>query len=218
MRRMMSGPPPPGFSSPAEWLHSLGDVPIERVIFQPLPGMATEADLLRFAERDKRLCELIDATLVEKPVGFWHSLIGTKLIGRLALHADSTGAGVVFGANAPLRMPSCGRIRLPDGAFISAGRAPRLPDPIPTVAPDIAVEVLSATNTKAEMAQKLREYFESGTRLAWFIDQDTRTVAVYYRPGEPVCVLAETDTLDGDQVLPGFSMPVAELFRNVPRS
>ena len=59
--------PPRKFANGAEWLASLGNVPMERIIFNPLPGTATETDLLRLIERDKRLCELIDGTLVEKP-------------------------------------------------------------------------------------------------------------------------------------------------------
>jgi Uma2 family endonuclease len=209
--------PPRRFDNAAEWLRALGDVPPERIIFDPWPGTATEADLLRLVERDKRLCELIDGTLVEKPVGFWHSLIGMNLMARLGAYVDAQRLGIVAGANATLRMPSCGRVRLPDGIFISRERQPNLLEPISSVAPDLAVEVLSDTNTDAEMHQKRREYFESGTRLAWFVEQEARTVAVYHSPGEPTRVLQESDSLDGEQVVPGFTMPVADLFRNVPR-
>ena len=90
-------------------------------------------------------------------------------------------------------------------------------EPIPTLAPDLAVEVLSESNTKAEIDQKLQEYFQSGTRLAWIIDPSTRSVAVYREAGDPARVLTESETLDGEQVLPGFTLSVAELFRNVPR-
>ena len=72
------------------------------------------------------------------------------------------------------------------------------------------------TNTDAEIAQKIREYFQSGTRLAWVVDPATRSVAVYDGPAEPARVLGETDQLDGGEVLPGFSIPVADLFRNLP--
>ena len=60
--------PPRRFNNGAEWLHALGDVPLKRIIFDPWPGTATEADLLRLLEHDKRLCELVEHTLVEKPV------------------------------------------------------------------------------------------------------------------------------------------------------
>jgi hypothetical protein len=59
----------PKFDNGEEWHHGLGDVPLSRIIFDPWPGTATEEDLLLMVERDKRLCELIDGTLVEKPPG-----------------------------------------------------------------------------------------------------------------------------------------------------
>ena len=206
------------FATAAALLHFLGDVPPERVILDPLPGTATEADLLRLCEGEpKRLCELIDGTLVEKPVGFWEGRIGMRLGSKLEAWAEANDAGAVFGADAPMRMAS-GRIRLPDVFFVSNGRLPTTTrEKVPTVAPDLAVEVLSESNTRAEMAQKLREYFDSGTRLVWYVDPPTRTVAVYHKPGEPTKVLAETDALDGEDVLPGFVLPVAEVFRGVPR-
>ncbi len=96
-------------------------------------------------------------------------------------------------------------------------RLPRTLEPIPTLSPDLAVEVLSESNTKEEIDQKLQEYFQSGTRLAWIIDPPTRSAAVYLRAGEPACVLKESETLDGKPVLPGFTLLIAELFKNVPQ-
>src|SRR5438477_11998598 len=93
--------PPPRFRPPrhyenaAEWLRALGGVPLERIIFDPLPGTATEADLLLLVERDKRLCELIDGTLVEKPVGYWEGLIAARLSARLTIHCDEHDLGAV---------------------------------------------------------------------------------------------------------------------------
>jgi Uma2 family endonuclease len=87
----------------------------------------------------------------------------------------------------------------------------------PVLAPtDLVVEVLSVSNTAAEMQQKLREYFDSGSQLAWIIDPATRTVAVHHAPGQPTRVIASDGRLDGESVVPGFTMPVIELFRNVP--
>lgn len=210
--------PPRRFSNGAEWLRALGDVPLERVIFDPWPGTANEGDLLRLVERDKRLCELIDGTLVEKPVGWAEAIIAANLIAGLGAYVLAKNLGAVSGADSTLRMSSSGRVRLPDVAFVSAERLPKTAAAIPTLAPDLAVEVLSESNTVAEMDQKLREYFASGTRLAWIIDPATRSVAVFRAAGSPVRVLAEGETLDGQDVVPGFSMPVEELFRNVPKS
>ncbi|HEX8914358.1 MAG TPA: Uma2 family endonuclease [Humisphaera sp.] len=208
--------PPARFQNGAEWMQALGNVPIERVVFDPWPGTATEADLLRLVERDKRLCELIDGTLVEKPVGYWESRIAVRLAAFLLAFVESRDLGAVLGPDATLRMSASDRIRLPDVSFISKAREPTGPQPVPTIAPDLAVEVLSESNTRAEMAQKLREYFGSGTRLAWYVDPVARTVAVYHRAGEPTATLGESDVLDGDVVLPGFTLPVAKLFANIP--
>lgn len=207
--------PPARFDNGDEWLRALGGVPLERVIFDPWPGSATEADLLLFVERDKRLCELIDGTLVEKPVGIWEGMIATLLSTALNNFVLPRNLGAVFGDGSTMRMKS-GRVRLPDVAFVSLARLPKTRDPIPTLGPDLAVEVLSESNTKPEIAQKLREYFESGTRLAWVVDPLPRTVAVYHGPGEPVAVIEESGSLDGEPVLPGFTLSVADLFRNVP--
>ena len=76
--------------------------------------------------------------------------------------------------------------------------------------------MLSEGNTPAEMDQKLIEYFQFGTRLAWIIDPIARTAAIYHAPGEPTRVLDVSGSLDGEQVLPGFVLPLADLFRNVP--
>src|ERR1700727_356976 len=83
------------FANAAEWHHALGDVPLERIIVDPPPGTATEADLLRLVERDKRLCELIDGTLVEKPMGFWEGQIAAQLIGMLVNFVNPRGLGSI---------------------------------------------------------------------------------------------------------------------------
>src|SRR4051794_29260175 len=66
---------PAKYATAVEWLDDLGDVPLERIIFTPWPGMATEADLLQKVEVEKRLCELVNGTLVEKPVGLYESQV-----------------------------------------------------------------------------------------------------------------------------------------------
>jgi Uma2 family endonuclease len=208
--------PPRHFANAAEWLHALGDVPLERIIFDPWPGTATEADLLRLVERDRRLCELIDGTLVAKPVGLFESIIAINLATALGNFVLPRRLGAVGGADSTLRMASTGRIRLPDVCFISAERMPKTREPVPTLAPDLAVEVLSEGNTRLEIAQKLSEYFRSGTRLAWIIDPPTRTVEVYHTPDKPARTLNETDELEGEQVLPGFTVSISFLFQNVP--
>ena len=211
--------PPRRFANGADWYDAIGRVPLERVIFDPPPGTATEADLLRYVDREpKRLCELVNGTLVEKTLGLQEASIATNLSGELFIWNKRTDLGVLSGADSTLRMTG-GNVRLPDVCFFARSRLPNglLPrEAVPTLAPDLAVEVLSESNTPAEIAQKLVEYFASGTRLAWIVDPDARTVAVHHGPGEPTRVLAAADTLDGEDVLPGFALAVADLFRNLP--
>src|ERR1700722_9098008 len=109
------------FANSAEWLHMLGDLSRARVVFDPWPGTATEADLLRLVERDKRLCELIDGTLVEKPVGYWEGFIAANLLILLGAYAHEHDLGGVSGAASTMRMKS-GRVRLPDVGFVSKAR------------------------------------------------------------------------------------------------
>src|SRR2546423_5473679 len=96
--------PPRRFENGAEWLRALGGVPLERIIFDPWPGTATEADLLRFVERDKRLCELIDGTLVEKPVGYYESFIAGLLITYLNQVVLPRNLGAVTGEAGMMRL------------------------------------------------------------------------------------------------------------------
>ena len=82
---------------------------------------------------------------------------------------------------------------------------------IPLLVPDLAVEVISRSNTRKELEEKLREYFEKGVRLVWFVRPKTRVVDVYTAPDQ-LTRLTASMRLDGGDVLPGFSVAVGELF------
>jgi Uma2 family endonuclease len=110
-------------------------------------------------------------------------------------------------------------VRIPDLAFVSWARLPggRVPDdPVPMLAPDLAVEVLSEGNTPREMERKRGEYFRSGVRLVWMVDIDARSVDVYTTPADPTTLSGE-QSLDGGDVLPGFSFPLRDLFIDLDR-
>ena len=99
----------------------------------------------------------------------------------------------------------------------SARHQARLPnrrvptEPIPDLAPDLVVEVLSVGDTPGEMARKRREYFSAGVQVVWQVDPRARTVEVFTAP-EQSTVLHETPMLDGGTVLPSFTSPLQELF------
>ena len=206
---------PRRFDNGREWLDALGGVPMDRVIWNPWPGTATEADLLRLVERDRRLCELINNTLVEKAVGYMEERVVTRLSARMSVHAEGNDLGIVNGPAATMRVDS-GNVRLPDVTFVTRQRAPTTWAAIPDLSPDLIVEVLSPSNTPREIAGKLAEFFAGGTRLAWVVDPRARTVAVYHGPGNADHVLKDGDTIDGEDVLPGFTLAVSFLLRDLP--
>jgi Uma2 family endonuclease len=206
---------PPKFRTVAELLHELGDIPPERVRLRPNPGEATENDLLK---PDGRLCELIDGTLVEKAMGYDESLLAVELLLTLAAFVKRHRLGEVTAPDGTMRLMP-GLVLIPDLAFIARKNLPKKAEPrmpIPDLVPDLAVEVLSMSNTKAEMKRKLREYFGAGVRLVWLIDPETRTVLVHTSP-EASTKLGKGQTLDGGDVLPGFALPLAELFECLDR-
>jgi Uma2 family endonuclease len=193
-------------------LQGLGGITADRVLWNPRPGTATEADVLTLHDREDRLYELVDHVLVEKVMGFTESLLASHLIRLLLNFLDLHPLGMVTGEAGTLRLAP-GLVRIPDVSFVRwdqvGGKRPRAR--VPNVAPDLAVEILSASNTAAEMTRKLLDYFTAGARLVWLIDPEARTVAVYTSP-ENSGVLTEADTLDGGDVLPGFRLPLREFF------
>lgn len=190
-----------------------GPLPLARIRFHPSLGTATEADVLRLHERHDRLFELEDGILVEKTVGFNESalafLLG-RLVGNFVADRD---LGRMFGADGIVRL-AAGLLRIPDVGFVSWQRLPNRhsPSTVLEVAPDLAIEVISPSNTRQEMNRKLADYFAAGVRLVWYVYPLTREVHVYTAVDR--CVVVGVDgTLDGGDVLPGFSLQVAQIFK-----
>ncbi|HKM52429.1 MAG TPA: Uma2 family endonuclease [Isosphaeraceae bacterium] len=209
---------PPDLRTLADLLVQLGDISPARVLLRPRPGDATEEDLLELLKQKRGLYELVDGVLVEKGMGIRESLLAVALAGVLRAFVLPRNLGIVCGADGMLRLFP-GLVRGPDVAFISWGRIPtrRVPtEPVPELAPDLAVEVLSDCNTPREMARKRREYFDAGVTLVWQVDPNARTVAVYTAP-EQATVLNEAQTLDGGTVLPGFTLLLRDLFGELDR-
>ncbi len=187
-------------------------VPADRVRHRPAPGTATIEDWLA-TEGDAPSCELVDGTLVDKAMGLWESLIGLAIGQLLRQFVRSQKLGYVVGADGFVRL--LGQyVRAPDVAvYLWSSRSDRkIPsDRLPTIVPDLAVEVLSVGNTRAEMTRKRHEYFHAGVRLVWMVDPRQRTVAVYTSVSQYE-VLGEGDTLGGGTVLPGLRIDLTALF------
>jgi len=191
----------------------LGGVPLERIRMNPPPGTATETDLLEVHGKTDYLCELVDGTLVEKTMGNPESILAAAVITLLGSFVKPRKLGVVMAPDAMLRiLPD--QVRLPDVCFISWSRFPegKLPSgQIWGVAPDLAVEILSPSNSPGEMQRKLQDYFTAGVRLVWYIDPKSRTAQAYTAVDQRTN-LTENDKLAGGDVLPEFELPLAELF------
>ena len=211
----MNIPFKPPVRTVGELLRRLGDIPPDRVRFNPIPGTATIDDLLR---SENRGCELVEGTLVEKPMGWEESFLGAWVVTMLNNFVLPRNLGAVTGEQGLVELPD-GPVRGPDVAFTSwdrmAGRR-RPEDPIPELAPDLVVEVLSRGNTLGEMSRKRKEYFKAGVRLVWEIDPRARTVRVYTSE-TTFTDLTVADTLDAAPVLPGFTLPLADLFAQLDR-
>jgi Uma2 family endonuclease len=206
---------PPNLSDLVE---RLGGVPLSRILSVPAPGTATEADVLEAERRYNRLYELVDGALVEKGMGFTESFLAGALIRILGNFVILRNLGVVSGADGTVRLFP-GLVRIPDVAFTSWDRLPdrKLPkEPIPSLAPNLVIEVLSASNTGPEMERKRGEYFAAGVQVIWEVDPKTRTVDVYTTDGS-VTRLSGVETIDGGAVLAGFALPLGELFAELDR-
>ena len=140
----------------ADVLQQLGGISPRRIRFRPAPGTATEEDVVKIRDRERRLFELVDGILVEKVMGYWESVLAIELARLLGNFVNRRKSGTIAGEAGMLRL-SPGLVRIPDLSFISRvrlARHHRARAPILPLAPDLAIEVLSEGNTPKEMAQR----------------------------------------------------------------
>ncbi len=207
-----------GLSTVADLLHHLGDVPAERIRLRPHPGTATAADVVRINECENPLVELVDGVLVEKSMGFYEAHLAIVLGHFLQEFLEEHDLGIVVGADAMMQLAP-GLVRLPDVAFLSWDRFPnhQIPrEPCPELVPDLAVEVISRSNTPAEMQRKRREYFDAGVRLVWYLYPETQTMDVFSNDAGETPI-TQSESVDGGDVLPGFRLSLGELFAKASR-
>ena len=157
--------------------------------------------------------ELINGEFTMAPAGFEHEIILAKLIAVLARFVYENKLGFICGSDLGCWMKS-ENLRCPDVSFISKERlqkSDRLPKGFFKGSPDLAVEVLSPSDTIEGVHGKIVEYFENDTKLAWVVNPEEQTVTVYHSPS-PHKLLTNKDVLEGEGVLEGFSVPVSALF------
>lgn len=171
----------------------------------------TGQDLLRMASRGKRF-ELVRGELVEMtPPGWEHGKSAVRLARLLAEFVEEHQLGSVGVESGFYLARNPDTVRGPDAFFVSKERLDPDAEVIGfcEVVPDLVVEIVSPGDTFAEIMGKVDEYLAAGVRRVWVVNLQRRTVIVY--PG--AVTLRETDTLSGEDVIPGFAAPVSRLFR-----
>jgi len=187
------------------------------VIKTPETKVWTDAEFMALPDDGNRY-ELVKGELINMGnSGALHGYIAILLSAALFGLVTSRKLGVLLDSSTAFTMKN-GNKRSPDIAFFDKERLQGLEE-LPTGflegAPDLVVEILSPGNTVAEIEDKIAEYFANGTRLLWVISPGQHYVLVYRSGYEPQRLLTSGDFLEGEDVVPGFTFPVADLFQKL---
>jgi Uma2 family endonuclease len=173
----------------------------------------TPDELLRMP--DGVAYELVNGELLEREMGAKAAWVAGQVHTALNLYSQQTSAGWAFpdGTGIQCYPDDPGKVRRPDACFVAAGRfeSNEVPDGFLRLAPDLVVEVVSPNDFYYDVEQKVGEYLDAGVRLVWVIDPANRKVKVYRNDGR-VTQVDESAELSGENVLPGFSCRVGDLF------
>ena len=177
-----------------------------------LPSIHTAEELERLNLPNKRTELVRGQLIVREPAGFRHGDVAMALALQLGNFVRKHSLGRVLAAETGFKLFSNpDTVRAPDVGFV---RQDRIPDPPPRgfakFAPDLAVEVLSPDDRPGEVLAKVSDWLNAGTRLVWIIDPDRRTARVHRADGT-VALISESGSLEGEDVVPGFSCPLAEV-------
>jgi Uma2 family endonuclease len=160
----------------------------------------------------------VQKTLVEKAMGTKEGALAGLILHLFWNYVEEHDIGLPLGADGMFRL-KFGLVRIPDVAFISGDRLPEGELPEEAIArrvPELAVEVLSPSNTPREMELKVQDFFQAGVKLVWLIDPKTQTAEEYTSP--TTCKhVGKNQALDGHDILPGFRLSLKDLFARVKR-
>jgi Uma2 family endonuclease len=178
------------------------------------PARVVTAEEL-FEYPDSKHYELVRGVpRVSEPPGGVHGRIAGRIMARLGDYVDRLGLGTVMVEAGYVLQRAPDTVRGPDVSFVSVARL--APDLIPEQffpgAPDLAVEVLSPSSRWSEVEEEIADYFAAGARLVWVVDPGERRAIVRY-PDRPPNIVGAGESLDGEEVVPGFTLALAELFK-----
>lgn len=164
---------------------------------------------------DRERFELVDGHLIEVNVNPLSSWVGGRLHRFLDTYVDAHQLGWAWPADNLYRCfpKNPGKVRKPDVSFIRRERmtAEQMIAGIIAIAPDLAAEVVSPNDLALEVDEKVADYLEAGVLLVWVVNPLLRTIRIHRADGS-IAGLTEREPLSGEDVVPGFSCPVASLF------
>lgn len=164
------------------------------------------------AEAREGLWELIDGEPVEMtPSAGLSSMIASRISGEFYIYMQEHPIGHAFSADAGfILFPDHATVRSPDAAFVRSSRLPKVPAAYVPMPPDLAVDVLSPSDRLADALSKATMYLQAGVSLVWVIDPMKRTATIFRQDECPITI-GEDGVLDGEDILPGFTLPLATL-------
>ena len=175
-------------------------------------ALMTIEEFERLPDEPARL-ELVRGQVVREPsAGFEHCGIAARITAYLDTYVRRQALGrIVTGEPGFVLFDDPPTVRAPDVAFVVRERLPADPRGFARLAPDLAVEIVSPSNTVSEIQGKVFDYLDAGTKLVWVVEPRGRTVTVY-RSRDQIRILTSKQEIDGGEVLPGFRTQVSEFF------
>ena len=175
-----------------------------------LTPLETSMTLEEFLESDLERYEYVKGELIPMPpTSGEHGDISMSLVLFLGPYVYENQLGRVYTSDTGFRIGD--RVLMPDIAFLSSARLPENRRKVFSIPPDLAIEVVSPTDAQFRIVEKALTYLSAGTQLVWVIEPVAKTVTVY-RSETDIKVLTRENTLDGEDVVEGFSCQVAQLF------
>jgi Uma2 family endonuclease len=198
-------------------MSTLTPLAVENLSVEQPKKIWTDAEFMSL-NRDGHRYEIVDGELIDMGnSGAKHGNVCSLLMILLGGYVHVQRLGAMFDSSTAFKMKN-GNKRSPDISFFAKERLKGLEE-LPTGflegAPDLAVEVLSPNNTIEEIDNKIAEYFENGARLVWVINPVQHYMLVYRSGQEPDRLLKSSDSLDGEEVIPGFTLPMSDLFQKL---
>jgi Uma2 family endonuclease len=178
---------------------------------QTIAGQKMTLEEFSRLPKDGTKYELLGGKVSMTPAGLQHEEIGVKLLAAMIKYLEQQPLGHLYGSSAGFRL-SDDTVLSPDLSFVRSERLPtgRSPQGYGNFAPDLAIEIISPNDLMSELEAKVQLYLDNGTRLVWVINPQLRSATIYRADGT-LRRVHDKESLDGEDVLPGFACHLADI-------